>query len=85
MIVNTRNLVTDRPSKKLDYKRLGLFKILARYNSSYKLNVLESFKAYPVFHTSNLIKLPGTDKPPMPSQKLLLKVQMQMDHMTLIT
>ena len=50
-----RQIQTTRPSSKLDFKRLGRFKILDKISShAYKLNLLTSMKCHPVFHISFL-------------------------------
>ena len=51
--LNTKNLRTERPSKKLDYKQIGPFKVLQRVGlTSYKLELPPSVKLHPVFHSS---------------------------------
>lgn len=67
-----KNLKTDRPSDKLDSKRLGPFTILERIGkSAFKLELPPSMKIHPVFHVSLLEKyhrntLPDRDAPPPP-------------------
>jgi len=49
------NIKTTRPSKKLDYKKIGPFKILAKIGASaYKLPLLPSMAIYNTFHISLL-------------------------------
>jgi hypothetical protein len=46
-----RNLKTCRPSDKLDYRRLGLFRVSKKVNEvSYRLDLPSSMKIHPVFH-----------------------------------
>ena len=55
--LSTRNIQTQRPSRKLDYKQVGPFKILERIGAtSYKLELPSSMKIHPVFH-SHLLRL----------------------------
>ena len=67
-----RHIKTTRPSSKLDYKRLGRFKILEKISShAYKLELPPTMKCHPVFHISLLEHsssdpLPGQIEPPSP-------------------
>jgi len=50
-----RYIHTPRPCKKLDYKKIILFKILARIGgSAYKLNLPLSMRIHNIFHISLL-------------------------------
>ena len=50
-----RNITTTRPSSKLDYTKLGPFKIIKKVgNRAYKLELPENIKIHPVFHVSLL-------------------------------
>ena len=50
-----RNIRTMRPAKKLDYKKLGPFRILAKIGIKvYKLELSDSMKVHPIFHVSLL-------------------------------
>ena len=61
-----RNVKTTRPSKKLDYKKLGPFKIINKVGtSSYKLDLPTSMRIHNTFHLS-LIELYKDNK--FPSQ-----------------
>ena len=67
-----RNIQTMRPAKKLDYKKLGPFRILAKIGTkAYKLDLPDSMKVHPTFHVSLLETyqdnpLPSQVKPPPP-------------------
>jgi len=62
-----RNIRTTRPCKKLDYKKIGPFKILARIGTSaYKLDLPASMKIHNTFHIS-LLELHNDNK--LPSQR----------------
>ena len=51
----TKNIKTTRPSKKLDYRRLGPFRITQRIGAvAYKLELPPSMKIHKVFHVSLL-------------------------------
>jgi len=57
-----RNIRTTRPCKKLDYKKIGTFKILARIGeSAYKLDLPPSMKIHNTFHIS-LLEIYRDDK-----------------------
>lgn len=69
--LSTKNLKTDRPSKKLDHKRIGPYQVLARHGESYKVDLPASVKIHDVFHPSLLSKasadpLPGQENEPSP-------------------
>jgi hypothetical protein len=72
--LSRRNITTTRPSPKLDYKRLGPFKIIKVVGESkmaFKLDLPASMKIHPVFHSSLLYPyqantLPGRTQPPPP-------------------
>ena len=49
--MSTKNIKTERPLQKLDYKQIGLFIVLQQYGSAlYKLDLLASIKIYLVFY-----------------------------------
>jgi len=66
MFLNGRNIVTARPSKKLNDKMLGPFQITDPVGSSYKLELPETMRIHDVFH-SGLLR-PAVDDP-LPGQK----------------
>jgi hypothetical protein len=50
-----KNLKTKRPCKKLDYLRIGPFRILEKRGLvNYKLELPKNMRVYPVFHISKL-------------------------------
>ena len=67
-----KNLKTTRPLAKLNYKRLGKFKIIKKVSShAYKLELPASMKIHPVFYVLLLEPaatdpLPGHTQPPPP-------------------
>jgi len=51
----TSNIHTERPSKKLDWKRIGPYSIVERIGTqAYRLQLPQSLKVHPVFHVSLL-------------------------------
>jgi hypothetical protein len=73
--LSRRNITTTRPSTKLDYKRLGPFKILEVVGESkmaFTLDLPPGMKIHPVFHASLLDPhhantIPGRTRPPPPA------------------
>lgn len=70
--LNSKNVKTNHPTKKLDYKKLGPFKILEQVNNcSFHLDLPHDVKIHPVFHVSLLEcyvadQIPGRTQPPPP-------------------
>ena len=67
----TRNIKTERPSKKLDHKMIGPYKIKKLVGLLYQLDLPTSMKIHDVFHPSLLQKtsadpLPGQHNDPAP-------------------
>jgi RNase H-like domain found in reverse transcriptase/Reverse transcriptase (RNA-dependent DNA polymerase)/Integrase zinc binding domain/Chromo (CHRromatin Organisation MOdifier) domain/Retroviral aspartyl protease len=53
--LDARNLRTSRPARKLDYKRVGPFRVLEKVGTrSYRLDLPKTMKIHPVFHVSLL-------------------------------
>jgi len=73
--VDTRNMFTQRPHKKLDHKLEGPFKITQVVSPhAYKVNIPKDWAHHPVFHTSLLRRgaidpLPG-QLPPIPLPRI---------------
>ncbi len=60
VFLNSRNITTSRPSKKLDDKMLGPFKILAEVGHAYRLKLPSTMKIHPEF-APNLLRLDPED------------------------
>jgi hypothetical protein len=57
--LNRKNIKTKRPSNKLDFKKLGPFKIEKKISdTNYKLSLPKGMKIHPVFHISLLEPAP---------------------------
>ena len=65
VFITTKNLRSDRPSKKLDSKREGPFTITKTFQSTVALDMGDS-QVTPLFHHSKLTKDPGD---PLPGQE----------------
>jgi len=69
--VTTKNWKIERPSRKLDYKMAGPYKILNKVGNSYKVKLPDLIKVYSIFLLNKLRKavndlLPGQkNKPPL--------------------
>ena len=56
--LNAKNIVSTRPSRKLDYKRLGPFEVKRVINPvAFELTLPPWMKIHPVFHVSLLEKV----------------------------
>ena len=69
--LSTKNLSTDRPSRKLDHRMVGPFSVISVHGNACTLDLPPSYHVHPVFHTSLLAKdpadpLPGQHPPPPP-------------------
>jgi len=83
----SRNIKTTRPSKKLDYKKIGPFKILPKIGTSaYKLALPPSMAIHNTFHISLLEpyqdnRFPSQIKEPPPSIQMEGKEEYELDKM----
>jgi hypothetical protein len=72
--LRTTNVRTTRPSKKLDYRKLGPFPIIKQVNPvAFKVELSDSMRIHNVFHTSLLEpviqnELSNRYQPPPPSR-----------------
>ncbi len=51
-----KNQKTEQPSHKLDYKIVGLYKIINKVGNLYKVKLLDLIKVYPIFSPDKLQK-----------------------------
>lgn len=60
VFLSTKNITTIRPSRKLDDKRVGPFKVLDKVGTAYRLELPTTIKRHNVFHPS-LLTLASTN------------------------
>ena len=66
--LNDRNIRTERPAKKLDFKNLGPFEIIEQINLfAYRLRLPPTIKVHNVFYV-NLLR-PTSKRSPLPRQE----------------
>jgi hypothetical protein len=71
VFISARNISTLRPSKKLDHKQLGPFKIIGKIGShAYRLDLPDSMKIHPVFHVSLLSPASNSNLPDFPERRI---------------
>ena len=58
--LSTKNISTDRPSKKLDHKMIGPFEVIGKKGISLELQLPQAMKIHNVFHP-NLLQKASTD------------------------
>ena len=69
VMINTWNLVSDQPTRALNDKRCGPFRILQQFHSFYKLDVPPGWYATDTFHASNLTRAADPKRPPLTRQR----------------
>ena len=69
IMVNTQNLVSNQPTRALDDRRCGPFRILQQFHSFYKLNIPSEWYATDTFHASNLTRATDPRQPPLTGQR----------------
>ena len=57
--LSSKNITTRRPSKKLDHKHLGPFKVIGKSRTAYELDLPTSMGIFNKFHASLLVKDPN--------------------------
>jgi len=80
VMLATKNLQLARPSKKLNHKFIGPYRILNPVGSqAYKINIPKTSKIHPVFHVSLLepYQWRGDDKTPEPPEPILQEGQQE--------
>ena len=78
VFLNSKNIISTRPFKKLDDKKYGSFKIKALIGSSYRLELLKTMRIHDVF-SPKLLSLAVTDF--LPDQKNSLSKSTMIDDL----
>lgn len=76
--LNRKHIQTDRPTEKLDYRRLGPYKIIEKIGRrAYKLKLPQSMKIHNVFHVSLLekVKPDNFNRQPIPLPPVIIDEQ----------
>ena len=68
VMLDRRDIDTQRPCRKLDDKRIGPYKILEKIGVDYRLDLPVTMRHHTVFHPSKLTKHPNPQLPPLPGQ-----------------
>ena len=81
----TKNIRTEKPSKKLDDKNIGPFKIKKLVGLLYQLELPHTMKIHDVFHLNLLQKaadnpLPGQQNSPLPPTVMNDKEKWEVDN-----
>ena len=75
VMLDNRNIATQRPSRKLDHKKVGPLRIIKQVGSrAYKLELPPNSKVYPVFHASLLEPYRTSKDPQRQTQKPEMEV-----------
>ena len=74
VFLNIKNIITNKPSKKLNDKMFDSFKVISVIDSSYKLELSEIIKIYNVFHPKllSLVVINSLSEQKNPSFKAII-------------